>query len=429
MDRGRLEPLTQSFTARVFVQIDDQIFILYTFFVISRQLSAPLRQAAGRYPVVSVTGPRQSGKTTLVRATFPRHRYISLELPDQRAFALEDPVGFLGQFSGDVILDEVQRAPDLFSYLQVSVDEDQRPGQFVLTGSQNFLLAKGISQSLAGRAYISYLLPLAQTEITSRKPIRPESVALRVPRSQPDVGSLFEIMFRGFFPRIHADELPPQEWLGNYYQTYLERDVRELSQVGNLETLGRFIRLCAGRCGQLLNLSSLGSDCGVSHDTARRWLSVLEASFVVVLLRPHHRNFNKRLVKSPKIYFVDTGLLCFLLRIRDPEELRTHSMRGPVFENFAIVELLKNYRNRGEQPELSFWRNHRGEEIDLLLDHGDRLTPVEIKSGQTVSRSFFKTIDYWRKISGETSAAGLVYGGDDSYRRHGTVVYSWRQWA
>lgn len=243
------------------------------------------------------------------------------------------------------------------------------------------------------------------------------------------VGSLFEILFRGFFPRVHADELPPQEWLGNYYQTYLERDVRELSQVGNLETSGRFIRLCAGRCGQLLNLSSLGSDCGVSHDTVRRWLSVLEASFVVVLLRPHHRNFNKRLVKSPKIYFVDTGLLCFLLRIRDPEELRTHSMRGPVFENFVIVELLKNYRNRGEQPALSFWRNHRGEEIDLLLDHGDRLTPVEIKSGQTVSRSFFKTIDYWRRISGETSAAGLVYGGDDSYRRQGTVVYSWRQWA
>lgn len=389
----------------------------------------PLQKAAGRYPVVSITGPRQSGKTTLARAAFPRHRYLSLELPDQRSFALEDPVGFLEQFSGNVIFDEVQRAPDLFSYLQVSVDENPQPGRFVLTGSQNFLLAEGISQSLAGRAYISHLLPLAQTEISGRKPMRPERVAMRVPQSRPDGGNLFEILYRGFFPRIHADGLPPQEWLANYHQTYLERDVRELSQVGNLETFGRFVRLCAGRCGQLLNLSSLGNDCGISHDTARRWLSVLEASFVVVLLRPHHRNFNKRLVKSPKIYFVDTGLLCFLLRIRDPNALRTHSLRGSVFENFVIVEMLKNYRNRGQLPELSFWRNHRGDEIDLVFDHGEGLVPVEIKSGQTVASSFFSAINYWRRIADETSATGLVYGGDESYRRSGTVVYSWRQWA
>lgn len=397
--------------------------------MIPRQLRGPLRAAATRYPILSVTGPRQSGKTTLVRATFAKHSYVSLELPDQRSFALEDPRGFLAQFKKRVILDEVQRAPELFSYLQSLVDDDPAPGRFVLTGSQNFLLAERISQTLAGRAYVSYLLPLAQTEISGRTPVRPDRIGRALPRTKPDQGELFEILLRGFFPRIHGARLPPQEWLAQYHQTYLERDVRELSQVGDLESFGRFVRLCAGRCSQLLNLAGLANDCGISHDTARRWLSVLEASFVVFLLRPHHRNFNKRLVKSPKLYFVDTGLLCFLLRIRSAEELSPHSMRGPVFENFVIAEVLKNYRNRGQLADLYFWRSHRGDEIDLLLDLGTLLLPIEIKSGQTVVPGFFGAIDYWRKIAGDAHPAALVYGGDESFKRRGTVVYSWRQWA
>jgi len=398
--------------------------------MVARHLRKPLRIAATRYPVVSITGPRQSGKTTLARATFPRHSYVSLELPDQRAFALEDPRGFLDQFDERVILDEVQQAPELFSYIQSSVDETPDAGRFILTGSQNFLLAEKISQTLAGRTYISHLLPLAQTEISGRTPCSPDRIGGSVPRTRPDPGDLFEILLTGFYPRIHSTAgMPPQEWLAQYHQTYLERDVRQLSQVGDLETFSRFVRLCAGRGGQLLNLSSLANDAAISHDTARRWLSILEASFVVFLLRPHHRNFNKRLVKSPKLYFVDTGLLCFLLRIRSAEELRTHSMRGAVFENFIVAELLKNYRNRGELPDLFFWRNHRGDEIDLLLDLGARLVPVEIKSGQTVTSSFFRGLNYWGGISAAREDSALVYAGDTSHRRGGTVVYSWRQWA
>lgn len=396
--------------------------------MIPRHLAPVLRRAASRYPVLSITGPRQSGKTVLVRSTFQHHRYVSLELPDQRLFALEDPKGFLNQFDRPVILDEVQRTPDLFSYLQVLVDEGAKPGSFVLTGSQNFLLSDQISQSLAGRTHICHLMPLAQTEISRRTPMTPEKIGSTTPRTKPDRNSLFDILFKGFYPRIHDKHLPPQEWLADYFQTYLERDVRELTQVGDLEIFGRFIRLCAGRSGQLLNLSALANDCGISHDTARRWLSVLEASFVVFLLRPHHRNFNKRLVKSPKLFFHDTGLLCFLLRIRSAEELRTHAMRGPLFENFVIAELVKNYRNRGLIPDLFFWRDHRGNEIDLLIDCGKILIPVEIKSGQTVVPDFFKGLEYWQRISGKTQQAAIVHGGDDSYKRRSAIIYTWRQW-
>jgi len=398
--------------------------------MIGRHLAATLRDVSKKYPVMTVNGPRQSGKTTLVRATFPKHSYVSLELPDQRAYALEDPRGFLSQFDGPVILDEVQRAPELFSYIQVLSDEDPRPGHYVLTGSQNFLLVEKISQSLAGRAHLSYLLPLAQSEISGRKPIEPRNIGSSRPRTRPDDGDLCEVVWKGFYPRIHDQALPPQQWLANYFQTYLERDVRELTQVGDLESFGRFVRLCAGRCGQPLNLSSLANDCSISHDTARRWLSLLEASFAVFLLRPHHRNFNKRLIRSPKLYFVDTGLLCFLLRIRTAQELSTHSMRGNVFENFVIGELFKNFHNLGELPDIYFWRDHRGNEVDLIVDCGDTLIPVEIKSGQTVVADFFRALDYWRRLAGDTQqAAALVYGGDESQKRRESVVYSWRQWA
>jgi hypothetical protein len=377
--------------------------------------------------VVTLTGPRQSGKTTLAQAAFPRHAYVSLELPDQRAFALEDPRGFLGQFEGPVIMDEIQRAPDLFSYIQVVVDERKRPGQFILTGSQNFLLLQSISQSLAGRAAVLHLLPFSLAELLGRKPITLLRLGAEVARGlKPPKPTLLETLFTGFYPRIHDQKIPPRDWLAGYYQTYLERDVRNVLNVGDLETFGRFVRLAAGRSGQLLNLSGLAADCGVTHTTARRWLSVLEASFMVALLRPYHKNFGKRLVKSPKLYFLDTGLLCFLLGVRSPAELYQHSARGAVFESLVLAELYKNFIHRGEQPSLYFWRDTGGHEIDLVLELSGRLVPIEIKSAQTVAEDFFDEIHYWQTLSrNRPGPAALIFGGDQAFCRSGIYVYPW----
>jgi len=402
--------------------------------MIPRHLSSALKAAARDFPVVTVTGPRQSGKTTLVRAAFPRHQYVSLEDPDARSFATEDPRGFLDRFKGKVILDEVQRTPDLFSYIQGIVDATDRPGQFVLSGPQNFLLLHRVSQSLAGRCAVLRLLPFARSELIGR-PVRDLGPWLRrrgAATSTHDEGSerLFETLFAGGYPRIHDKGLKPQAWLANYYQTYLERDVRDLLNVGDLEGFGRFIRLCAGRSGHLLNVSSLATDAGVSHSTARRWLSLLEAGYIIHLLRPHHRNFNKRLVKSPKLYFIDTGLLCYLLRIRRSEDLVSHAARGAIFETWVVSEALKSFHHRGAESDLYFWRDARGREIDLLLDEGAEQIPVEIKSGQTIAGDFFADLDYWRGLAGRPEGpAALVHGGNDSFRRRGTSVLSWMEWA
>jgi len=301
--------------------------------MIERTLAARLKEAAKQYPAVTVTGPRQSGKTTLVKAVFEDYDYLSLELPDQRRFALEDPRGFLNQFDSPVILDEVQRSPELFSYLQVIIDQEpDRSGRFILTGSQNFLLLQSISQSLAGRCAVLHLLPLSQAELAGRKAISPMALGRTdLKKLHSPVAGLLETLFTGFYPRIHDRRLPPRDWLANYYQTYLERDVRNVLNIGDIESFGGFMRLCAGRSGQLLNLTGLASDCGISHTTARRWLSVLETSFIITLLRPHHRNFGKRLIKSPKLHFLDSGLLCYLLQIRSPEELFHRAERGQPF--------------------------------------------------------------------------------------------------
>jgi uncharacterized protein len=395
--------------------------------MIRRTLETSLKRAARQYPVVTLTGPRQSGKTTLVQSAFPRHDYASLEEPDVRGFALEDPRGFLGQFTGGVVLDEVQRAPDLFSYIQTLVDSEDTPGRFILSGSQNFLLLRSISQSLAGRSAVFHLLPLSLGELEGRRPFALEKLGREIPRKPrkppPD---LMEALVRGFYPRIHDKGLDPSTWYSGYYQTYVERDVREVLNVGDLESFGRFVRLCAGRNGQILNLTSLGNDCGITHSTARRWLSILEASFLVLLLRPYHANFGKRLIKSPKLYFLDTGLLCYLLRIRSPEDLRLHGSRGPVFESFALSELLKNALHQGREPDLYFWRDATGHEIDTVLDRGRERVAVEIKSGQTVAEDFFAGIEFWRQLVGDPKApAALVYGGDRSFRRRDVAVYSW----
>ncbi|HKH49553.1 MAG TPA: ATP-binding protein [Thermoanaerobaculia bacterium] len=395
--------------------------------MLQRNLEPVLKKAAQQYPVVTLTGPRQSGKTTLVQAAFPHHEYASLEEPDVREFALQDPRGFLGQFTGPVILDEVQRAPDLFSYIQTIVDREDTPGRYILSGSQNFLLLRSISQSLAGRSAILHLLPLSLGELLGRKPFPLEKLGKEIPgtrqESSPDV---MDVLFRGFYPRIHDKGLDPQMWYSGYYQTYIERDVREVVNVGDLEAFGRFVRLCAGRNGQLLNLTSLANDCGITHTTASRWISILEASFLVRLLRPYHANFGKRLIKSPKLYFLDTGLLCYLLRIQFPEDLRLHGSRGPIFESFVLSELFKNFLHQGREPDLYFWRDSTGHEIDALIDQGRERVAIEIKSAQTVAQDFFAGLDYWRKLVGDPDApAALVYGGDRSYRRSGVSVYSW----
>ena len=396
--------------------------------MINRTLADRLQRAAAQFPVVTVTGPRQSGKTTLVKHVFQDHDYLSLELPDVRDFAREDPRGFLAQSAGPVILDEIQRTPELLSYIQVLVDEHPDwTGRFVLTGSHNFLLHQSVSQSLAGRSALLHLLPFSLAELTGRPPMELDSLGKALPGKllQPRT-DLMETLWTGFYPRIHDKHIPPRDWLAAYYQTYVERDVRSIVNVGDLETFGRFVRLCAGRSGQLLNLSALASDCGVSHVTAKRWLSVLQASFIVTLLRPHHKNFGKRLIKSPKLYFLDTGLLCYLLNVRAPEELLYRAERGAVFETFVVAELTKNFLNRGEQPSIFFWRDVSGREIDVILENGQDVIPLEIKSGQTLAPDFFRNLQSWKKLAqSHDGPAALIYGGDQASKRSGVVVYPW----
>jgi predicted AAA+ superfamily ATPase len=398
---------------------------------IPRHLADRLLAGIRQFPVVSITGPRQSGKTTLARTVLGGYEYVSLEDPDERRMATEDPRGFLGRFRDPVIFDEAQRVPDLFSYLQPVVDQDPRPGRFVLTGSQNFLLLKRISQSLAGRCDILHLLPFSRAELTRSELLPIEQIAEREPRVLGDPeADLFDTLFAGGYPRIHDKGLAPQVWLANYYQSYIERDVRDITHVGDLETFGRFMGLSAGRAGQVLNLAALANDCGISHTTAKRWLSVLEASFIVHLLRPHHGSFNKRLVKSPKLTFLDTGLLCYLLRIRSPQDLALHAARGAVFESWIVSEAIKNFVHRGLQPDVYFRRDSSGREIDLLIEAGGgRLLPVEAKSGQTFHPDFAKDLTWWRKAGGLAEHPGVVvYGGEQSMSFKEDRVLSWRSW-
>jgi predicted AAA+ superfamily ATPase len=394
--------------------------------MIHRTLSNRLKELVGPFPVVFLTGPRQSGKTTLARAAFPEFNYISLEDLQNRQEASEDPRAFLHRLEGSkgAILDEVQRVPDLFSYLQGFVD-DQRGGPFVLTGSQHFLLSEKISQSLAGRAAILELLPFSLAELCRRDALKPETfLGPAQSISKPDGLDLYETLFKGFFPRIHDRSLDPSAWLDGYARTYVERDVRQVAGIGDLDAFTRFVALCAGRVGSLLNASSLGADAGVTHVTAKRWISILRASYVVDLLPPFYENFSKRLIKSPKLYFVDSGLLCHLLGIRKAKDVRIHPLRGAIFENFVLNEIQKLFLHNGQRPPLYFWRDSRGLEIDLVLDMGPRRVPVEIKSAETIAADFFDGLDQYIRLSHDHDGV-LIYGGNDEYGRRGHRVRPW----
>lgn len=370
---------------------------------IERIAEKELKSLALQYKAVAVVGPRQSGKTTLVRASFPDKAYVNLENPDIRRFALDDPRGFLSNYSEGAILDEVQRTPEIFSYLQPLLDENETKGQFILTGSNNFLLQENISQSLAGRVGYLYLLPLSLQEIKER--------ALTAD----------ELIFKGFYPALYNGDTDISKYYDNYIRTYVERDVRLIRNITNLYTFERFMRLCAGRIGQLLNMNSIAIEVGVDNKTISSWLSVLEAGFVLFRLQPYHRSFNKRVVKMPKLYFYDTGLASALLGIENPQQLTLHPFRGALFENLIVTEFLKKKYNQGKRNDLFFWRDNVGNEVDLLIETADSLIPVEIKSGQTITDHFFKSMIAWFKISGMESGY-VVYAGDTVQRRSNGIT-------
>ena len=383
--------------------------------MIRRTAQDTLERLAASFPVVTITGPRQSGKTTLCRMTFPDLPYVSLEAPDRRAYAREDPRGFLRSVAGGAILDEVQRAPELTSYLQGVVDEDPTPGRFILTGSRNFSVIEAISQSLAGRTGLLELLPFELEELQ------------RFPDTAPD---LFQALLWGGYPALFDRRPDREDWLGSYVTTYVERDVRQILNVGNLLAFQAFLGLSAGRCGQLLNLSGLGADAGVDAKTARAWLSVLEAGYITWRLPPWSGNVNKRLVKTPKLYFSDTGVLCHLLGIRSAEQLRVHPLRGQVFENWVLVELRKRVLNAGRRPVHFFYRDRKGLEVDLVARDGRGWLAVEIKSGETIGRDFFRGLDGLDAVPGFPELRrALVFGGDQRQERSRTLVVPWRETA
>ncbi len=380
--------------------------------MIQRHIKKKILTFIRQYPVVMLTGPRQSGKTTLCREALPRMAYISLENPDTREFALSDPRGFLAQYPEGLVIDEAQRAPELFSYIQGIVDEKKKKkGLFVLTGSQNFQLLDKVNQSLAGRTAILKLLPFSMGEIKS---------AVRKM-------SLDDLLLKGFYPRIYDEKLSPHHALSFYFETYVERDVRSLLHVKDLSSFQKFVRLCAGRVGQLLNLSSLGNEAGISHTTAREWLSLLEASYIVFLLPPYHKNYNKRMTKAPKLYFYDVGLASYLLGIENVKQMQRDPLRGHLFENLIVIEFLKNRYERAENSNLSFFRDSNKNEVDLIAPLQTGLWAVEIKSSQTVASDFFKGLNYFENLhrEGEIKKA-LVYGGDQSQVRSNGHVVGWK---
>lgn len=367
---------------------------------IPRDISKELDLCAREYPVVSLIGPRQSGKTTLVREQFPEHDYVNLEQPELRELAVRDPKALLARHSGPVILDEIQRAPGLLSYIQVLADEEREArGRWVLTGSDQLRLREGVSQSLAGRTALLTLLPLSFSEL----------------EGHVDGQSWMWWTLNGFMPRLYRDGLRPTRLWRDYYQTYIERDVRQLIQLENQSGFERFMKLLAGRVGQLVNLNGMAGEVGVAQSTLNHWLSVLEASFIVFRLPPYYRNFGKRIIKSPKLYFMDTGLAACLLGLETPEQVERDPAAGGLFENMVILDALKSRLNRGKEPRLYFYRDSNGNEVDLLYPQGEDVIPIEIKSAQTFHDDFAKGIRHFRKTTSSPIRGRVIYAGSTEF--------------
>jgi len=359
-------------------------------------------------------GPRQTGKTTLTRATFPNHTYISFEKLNDRQFAQDDPERFLqvNENQYGVILDEIQYVPDLLSYIQVNIDLFKRPGYFILTGSQNLLIRQAVSQTLAGRIAICTLLPLSVHELANANLL-------------PSTADSF--LMHGGYPRVYDTDVEPVGWYLNYIATYIERDVRDILKVVDLSAFGRFMKLLAGRTGQILNVTSLSSDCGISQPTVQAWISVLEASYIIFLLQPHDKSFNRRLIRSPKIFFYDSGLCVALLGIENQKQIETHYLYGNIFETMVVSELYKAAYNKGKKPNVYFWRESHGHEIDCVIEHGQELIPVEVKSAQTIKSDFFIGLDWWNNLTGSDPQKGyLVYGGTQNQPRSKANVIGWQ---
>jgi predicted AAA+ superfamily ATPase len=381
---------------------------------IKRTMSEKLLALSKKFPVVAVLGPRQSGKTTLAKEVFPNHKYLSLEDFATQEFAKRDPYAFFQAYKNEhgMILDEIQKVPELLSYIQGHVDEHQIPGYFIITGSQNFLLHQAISQTLAGRIALLSLLPLSISELHQAN-LLPDQVE--------------DCMFKGQYPRAYAFDINPVDLYPPYIHTYLERDVRDIRHVQDLALFQKFLGLCAGRIGQLLNVTSLSDDCGISEATTRAWLSLLQASYIIFLLQPYHATTRKRLIKSPKLYFVDTGLTCALLGIETLAQLHTHYARGNIFESFIISELYKQRYNRGLEPNLYFWRDQSGHEFDCISVSGGVPTPIEIKAAKTPSQNYFGGMSYWMDLFPQSPTKEIViYGGDETQERTAGTLVSWK---
>ena len=380
-----------------------------------RDLQETAKKLASKFPVLSITGPRQSGKTTLVKELFKHHNYVLLENLDEREYAQADPRGFLKKYSNEhgLIIDEVQHAPGLLSYIQGIVDAENRPGYFILTGSQDFSVNEAITQSLAGRVGIITLLPMSLHELKENNLL---------------ASTIEEAVFLGGYPRLYNQNIEPADFYPSYIKTYVERDVRQMINVTDLDAFQKFVRLCAGRTGQVLNLTSLGNDCGISHNTAKAWISILQASYIIFLLRPYHGNLSKRLIKSPKLYFYDSGLACSLLRIKSSDELSDHYNKGGLVEGFIIADLYKQFYHSGQEPGLFFWRDSGGHEIDCVIEESNRLVPIEIKAGETFSPRFFDAISYWKDdvVKDPDTQGVVVYGGSQEQSRSQGEVVSWK---
>jgi uncharacterized protein len=381
--------------------------------VIKRTLSEKIKQLTGKFPVISINGPRQSGKTTLAKLCFPGYDYVNLEMPDNRTFAQEDPRSFLNSYKQGVIIDEIQYVPELFSYIQGIVDNNPATGQFIITGSQNFLLMEKISQSLAGRVAVTMLLPFSIQELKAENLVPKE---------------FQQMAFKGFYPRIFDRNIDPADFYPSYIQTYLERDVRNISNIQNLSAFKTFLEIAAGRTGQIINFTSISNEIGVDQKTVKNWFSILEASYIVYFVRPWLKSYNKRLVKSPKMFFYDIGLVCSLLGIHHPEDITRHFLRGALFENLVFSEFMKIFYNNFRRPELFFWRDNTGNEIDCIIRTGILEKVIEIKSGKTISSDFFKGLTFYQKLSGLPSENFfLFYGGTEKQVRSAATVLGWNQ--